>query len=510
MGLGTWLKRRFTRGPSAEDLGEATPRGPIISGGTGIAVRFLDIAYRTAEQWFGPHTPSYVPLFILDRMTLDETIALTMGARKALICSADYTVRCRSDVVRQFAQDQLERHLWRLLWTGMSALDFGFVVDELVWGIRPERVETVAPTGPQTTDLPAAWVYDAVRDQDPVQTDLLADEIGDYAGARIRRLSPLGLSGVTAAGADIPAHRSILFTHRMRFGRLHGQSGMLPAYHPWWWGNVLRQNMASYFAHKAVPPYKGKAPDPREWTAINGGGTDRTYVDPIEYMNTVLANLRSGGSIVMPSRTREARDGSSTGEPLFDVEVLNVPERKDEFVGALNYMDLLKVRGCMGNDLVVLIGSPGQAGAKSGSRLFYSILEPDQREWAEQCNAQFVRPLVRANFGTDAPETSIDCGRVAENKAELFVEIAKQLFGATQRLRDGRQYLTQEIVDVRSMLEEVGIPTHDVDQVARPGGTPPNPPPTSGTSPPPGRPRSDDGETTRHDSQEAGADARQG
>lgn len=470
--------------PIPADVGVRTPRkGPLRFGS------LHDVFHHTAESWFGPHTPRHLPLWVLDLMRMDETIALAMRARRAVLSSADYRVECReSEEVRQFAQDLLDDNKFRLLWQGLLALEFGFVAIEIVWAVRDMTIRTVTPEGPQQVTIRNAFVIDELRGLDPHETEIQVDDLGDYAGIAFG-------SDLSGGRVVVPPARSVLYTHQMEFGNLIGRSGMGPAFLPWFHSNTIKEGMARFFEQKGNPPLIGRAPDTEDLSSLQKTTDTASYVDPIEYMNTVLLNLRSGGVLTMPSTTMRDDAGSPTSMPLFDVQVLDAPGRQDEFVGALAYLDNLKVRGCLGNDLVVLIGSPGQAGAKQGGRLFHEALRPDQMEWSHQTLRQVIMPAVRANFGPDAPRCRIIPGLIAENKAELFVDLAKALADATQVLPDGRQFKAAQSLNIHKMLEEIGMPVHDVDVVAKE----PQPVPDEFRRPE-GRPTSDTGEDGRFDS----------
>lgn len=459
--------------PTTADVGVVTPRpASRFSLATSFGLFHPHgIGHQQAVDWFGPHTPHAVSFDTLQRMRQDETIALTLRARKSVIASAEYRVECDSDEVRQFAQDMLDRHKFRLLWTGLMSIDFGFVLNEIVWDLDDVNVMTVEQIAGQRqvveTAISDAFIVREIRDHSPASTQLLVDEVGDFVGARVATVDAVGVTGNLGTGREIPRQRAVLYTHQGEFGNLHGRSGLLPAYNPWWWGNVIKSYMQRYFEQKGDPPLIGRAPDPKEWSAANkSSGTDQAYEDPIQFVGAALMSLRSSGAYVMPSMTRVSEDGTDTGQFMFDVKVLDVPERNDEFVKALHYLDLLKVRAGLGNDLVVLIGSPGQAGAKQGGRMFHTVLRPDQEAWAGQTNEQFIRPLVEANFGADAPATRIIPGVVAENKLELMFELVKVLRESTQTLPDGRKFQAGWAADVHAMLEEIGLPTKDLDTIA--------------------------------------------
>lgn len=388
----------------------------------------------------------------IEAMRRHPTLADCERFRRAILLDTEFRFVCKeSDEVQRFGTMVLERWRKDLLLRGSLSMRYGNSAAQIVWQRRPIEVQVIEPDGVRLSELPTAFWPKQLRWLD-VREDcltILQDELGDFAG-------------VVWRGQELARNRSILFTHQDDFGYgLLGETAYLAAWTPWQAHKRALSDYVLFMGQKGNPPGKAFAPDPVEWAQLLGRDVQPgSPEDPTTWVGTQAINLQGGGVIVLPSRHRRQEAGTDAPDKMFDLEYLQVPNRADEFDKALAALRLLMIESFFCGI------AEGQASAKQTTRNLFIKLRPDAEEWAEQVYRGLVRKAIVLNFGEDAPHGEIVPGMVAENRRELLVDFLKQFSSARQRLSDGREFEASMLVDVEASMRAVGIPTHDVDQVA--------------------------------------------
>jgi hypothetical protein len=308
----------------------------------------------------------------------------------------------------------------------MNALDFGFQAFEKVWELR----------GREAT-------LKKMKDVDPAQVEILSDEVGDFAGFKLKSSEFRVQSSGTEDGIVVPAEKAFVFTYGKEFGDLYGRSRLAPVAETWWWGVELYKQTNQYFERRANPPIKARAP--------KGQRPDASGVvrDNMELAESLAQALKSGGVATFPAEYDEH------GNMAWDFQYLLDDKRADMFLAYIEHLDVKKLRGLLVPERALTQdgGSGSYAMARTHADAFMQMEQALIDEYLDHLNRYVVPQMVLYNLGPRAPVPMIRSKGLGEENTEALQRVLEQLFQSEDGGREVR-----ERVDVGKLLEGLGVP----------------------------------------------------
>ena len=349
----------------------------------------------------GPARPGAVPIRILKKMRTDAQIALGLSAVKAPVTGVTWWAVSKDEEAARFIEAALAPVWSQVMKTSLAAVDFGFQAAEKVFDIRRVEYEF---GGRRRSHR--GVVYRKLRDLDPEEVTIAADERGDFAGLRV--------------GPDfLPPEKCFVMTLSREWGNLYGAGRLEAAYEPWYWASVMYLFANRYFERKGDPAVIGRAPA-EERTDAEGN-----RVRTLDEAARVISSLRSGGTAVFPDERDEFGNSRWAFEYLVD------DKRADMFISYIEHLQVMKLRAILVPERTVTqdAGSGSYAMASEHTETFLRNEETLLSEIVEHVNRYIVRPLVEFNFGPGV-DVRIETGGVRRKNEALLAEILFKVMDA--------------------------------------------------------------------------------
>lgn len=464
------------------DLAEFRRQAWAVDGLNGLG--FLNMAALGTEV--GPYTrPQDVPWEVLDAMGYDPVIYL--GERSVMSVGSDpelYFVRHSDPRVVAETEAWLMPILADLIAAIRKAFSYG--VAPFALSFEQGSLAYVADTGSgaRNRKTDAGHVhYKSVHELWPgdVRVRCLPN---DELQSLIYGQDAYEGRSTDAAGRPLPK-RGFLPIWDQQWGRLEGMASRRRAYKSWYVGAMVSLWRGRYLERSVDVPRIGYAPQGE----ITVGGEQ---VPAIRVLTAALMALKNGSACVIPS-TRDA-----SGNELWRIDKLELPDRSAVWTEALNFHDAKKLEACL-MPPGIANGEDVLSSAKVADALMRDFVQGLADFIAGEIS-KAVRVVYRLNGGTGAAPAVV-ANDVPQARRKILLEILKATINSTQHLKDGRTYTLGELVHPE-LLSQLGISARTVEEAAH---GPVEPPPGQ-----PGRPRdmTSDRETRREDARtDEGEDA---
>ena len=352
---------------------------------------------------------------------------------------------------------ETEEWLWPLLPTilGVAARAFAYGSVPVIfnWGAEDLRVQVPRDTEPgvRNRTLKEHVHYVSAHEISPDEAEIAVED--DV------------LLMVRFEGRDYLADRAHVFRWDPEFGAWEGQGARRRAWRDYCKSMVVSLLQSRYLERSVDSPRVAWAPP----------GTQKVEgedVPTIRHVNELLMTLRGSGAVTFPS-TRDA-----AGNKRYELEVLDLPDRKDVWHQALNRYD--------GGILKAYLVPPSLAGledlAAAGARILDGMLREfiqDLATFAAVNLSELVAIVHAMNHDlARVPAPEILAYEVPAAVRKLYLEVLR-LIGAANR-----EEAPADWVDVPSLLDQLGVPlrTAPVTEERSKGGGPSGRPPdlTSG------------------------------
>ena len=400
------------------------------------------------SQFLGPRSPECVPDRIRKLMRLDGQISLGMLAVKAPFYGITFHATGGSARAQALLRSVLLENpvLSGVLTTILNALDFGRSVGEIVWQREDVALDPDGSGGPlPASTLVRAYTIRKVEPLDPETTEVYADEFGEFAG-------------VHANGVELPPSRCLLSIHQREFKSLAGQSVLDRAY-PYWYDCVLNVlDLNRYLHSKGNPPLIASAPNEHRKDESTG-----TAYHCMDVLNSALVALKGGGICSIPDERDEK------GNPRWSIATLDVKDRAEQFLSAINRNEDMKLRALGVPEKTVTQNSSVGSFAMSDAHvdMFLSALEVIKDCTVVEAMNDLAARIVRYNFGDDEPLPRVEATELSRVKYEVLVELLKSTLNVPHTTSDGKTYTAASLLDVPKILRAVNAPQHTVEEVAR-------------------------------------------
>lgn len=180
---------------------------------------------------------------------------------------------------------------------------------------------------------------------------------------------------------------------------------------------------------------------------------DGETVDNYDTAVKALANMQSGGSVVLPTTTIDELAQLTSKEAAeaykWDVTLIEHKAKQDSFGKRLKYLDGNKVRGLMMPERAILEGQFGtKAESETHGDLMMNIVEATDRTIVRRVNQQLVNQLLVLNFG----EALVDRVRI------VAAPLVDEQLAFIRKIYEG---LTDNDVDTAALRDKLNIPTKE-------------------------------------------------
>lgn len=434
---------------SGGDFEEANLYAAIVKSGAGGAVH-------TLERWVDHQVTAktradLIPNYVLRRMGCHPMVYLAEYAITGLARRPNlFHVKTSDDLARAETEEWLWRLLPCLVPQILRAYVYGTCPIVLNWRVGPFMFEGPSKGKSDTRKYTRSeFVY-------PVSSnDLWLDDVGVVSS------DGRTFEGIEQGDTRYPPGRSMLAIWDRQFGSWIGESARRRAASPWLKSLIFELLQARYLERSVDPPRVIKAP---AGTVKDSKGNE---ISVQKLVRSIFASLRNAGVASLPSEL------GPDEKPRYDVEVLDLPDRSDVWLHALNRFDEQILTAYLVPPGITGVDMSG-GGARVTENLFGAFLE-SMLEFVAGELTQLVEWCWEKNHTTGAPPEVMP-NRLPERQQKLLLEVLKLVGGD----RVG------SVVDVNALAGQLDLALlPDSEQRQRAEGD---------SSRPPGRPRDATGE----------------
>ncbi|MCO5171146.1 MAG: hypothetical protein M9894_32990 [Planctomycetes bacterium] len=413
--------------------GRTPDLAPFVRANLGALTGGLGPVSRALEGWVLGQTaksmdPRLVPLSALRAMGSHPVVYLAERTITGIVRRPNlYFVRHADKRVVKETEEWLWPLLPDLLACAARAYVYGAIPVVLDWGRRDLRIEVPREQGGvRNKRLPGHTHYVRAHEVWPGDAELEVDDEGALAALRVD-------------GRRYAANRAHVFVWDREFGSWAGQGARRRAWQSYVESLGTRLLYALYLERSVDSPRLVYAP--AGTTQIDGRDVQIT-----EYMGQLSAALRGSGTLALPS----VRDVN--GHRRYELETLDIPDRKDVWQQALNYHDA--------GILMAYLVPPRLAGlddlAATGAKVLDGALKEfiqDFAQFAAENLTHLVRAVHAVNHDPDqVPAPEVLAYEIPASARKLYLEVLRLVSAA--RLEQP----PAAWVDVPGLLDQLGVP----------------------------------------------------
>lgn len=333
------------------------------------------------NQDIGYYNPEEIPIATLEKMRRHPQVALGLALQGLPIRSLGFRTESPSAEAAAFGKEMFTPIWSSLLRDTMTAIPFGFYIGEMILQRGAMKSVTVdSRTGRRRTVLDRDDVISLkkVKGVYPDQIKIKTDAHNNFKSA---------VQVYGGRDIDIPANRTFRFTLDEEFGNFYGRTRLRPVYKPWYQSEIIMQFLLRYFDRRGTPPVIVYAP-PGQTYDPNTGTTKQNLLMARDFGYALLSN--SVG--VLPFVE------SNAGHQKWDVKYLADDRRGDMFVGILEVLYAMILRGMFIPENVVGLSFDGKLeGTSNSADFFILMLESLINDAEEAINNGLYAPLLALN-----------------------------------------------------------------------------------------------------------------
>lgn len=393
--------------------------------------------------------PSCLSFAALRRMDYDPIAYLGEMAITALVRKPDLYHVAHPTKDRVLAREA-EEWLWPLMKAGLlSVLARSFVYGAIPYVLDWGQGDLVVRVPGKNTRTRSGYMsFVKVSELRPDNVFALQDARGEIVGLED-----------SSGGRVYDPTRGRLAIWDKQFGELQGQGARRRAWLPFAKGRIFSVFHARYLERTVHTPLLIYAPG-NDVQSDDDGLTEEMTVG--DYVACQIEQLMGGGSMTLPA------DRDSSGERLYDLRPLELPERSEVFERSLDRFDGEKLAAylvppAMGT---MVDGSIGGGAARVLQNLFATFVGMVVSHVANELTG-----IVEAVHYMNNPRSSkhlpaeVGANEIPAQVQKLYLDVLGKV-GDAARLG--------ERVDLDQMLDHMGVPrtAADVDEQPSPGGTP--------------------------------------
>ena len=404
---------------------------PFVRGGQ----TFVDSPSRHSrllESWVSTQVsydtdPRQVPLAALQAMGTHPIVYLAERTISGVMRRPDlYYVRHPDKKIVKETEEWLWPLLPSVLGAAAHAYAYGSVPVIFNWGREDLRIQVPKTDGSvRGQTLKAHTHYVSSHEVSPA--DATVDVVND------------ALVAVRVGKRAYKSDRAHVFRWDPEFGSWTGQGARRRAWRDYCKSLIVDQLQAQYLERSVDSPRVA-------WAPPGAQKVDGADVPNSRYVNRLLATLRGSGSVTFPS-TRD-----TNGNRRYELDVLNLPDRKDVWHQSLNRHD--------GGILKAYLVPPSLAGvedlAAAGARVLDGMLREfiqDLAQFAADNLTELVAVVHAANHDpARVPAPEILAFEVPAAIRKLYLEVLRLVSAS------GRDEAPADWVDVPALLDQLGVP----------------------------------------------------
>lgn len=331
----------------------------------------------------------------LTKLALDSQVGAALEIIKLPILTIRPEFQHSDRVVREFLQNEFDRVRLPLMRDLLTALEYGFVAAEKVFGYADR---TIADPQGKLIWSARAVVYEKLKAIHPSGVQIDTGPQGEWMGFK-------QIAGAVGS-AEVPEDKAFIYTHGLEFGNRYGNPRTRRAYVPWWWQQLIYQFTNRYFEDQSIPQRKVfYEPNPQP---ANPDDPNSLTTDPNQEAAAKLAEeSRSGAAAVLPLQAVPQPDGSVRYERGWDLEYLQGPNKQSEFTAYIDHLDLKKLRAMFVPEKIAATTATGGGAynmVESLADFFLMSEEALLEELLQVISRSWARPLIDFNFGHDVPD----------------------------------------------------------------------------------------------------------
>lgn len=403
----------------------------------------------STARWEGgriiAHRTDAVTIDDLDRVRQDPVVKSSLLLLKLPLLRANWNIFCDDEWIAAFCQRVLQANYRNMMWNLLTALEFGFSLQEIVWKTADVELTRGLANAPdrQSMVFRNAWVIDRFAPLDPQFTYPMVDGLGNFAGAK-----------QLIDGVVIEAEKLLHWAPNAEFNEVYGNPVVKPAIPFWELKQRALEDAALFHNVYAVPTKKGFAPPGQTELGVDAEG-EPILQDNLEYLRELLEDLRSAHNIVLPS------SGLGDGR-LWDVEAFAVPSPID-YSAWISFLDQ-QIRLAMGvPQLAITTSETGTYNLGVAQVDLFIDNEIAYLAQIEECiNTQLLSRLVAYNFGSSAPPATIHM-----KLDNLYVQSLVQ--GMVRSMAEGMPVRTASgallVADWQKLAEDAGLPVQVLNEL---------------------------------------------
>lgn len=407
----------------------------------------------------GFYEPDVVPFATRMKMRKDPMIALGLWTIKAPLCVSDFTIECEDPTVKAFVSSELKSVWSKLIRTSLLMLDFGWSPHEKVFEVADRLIKVHPPIEntdgeelkrPKAKDvlLKNMICLKSIKDICPGTLNPLYDGPTDeFIG--IQQHQPHGEK------VTIPKDRLYMPVFQEEWGDKTGRALLDSAYRPWYHSYVVEQLWARYMERRTIPPLIGTAPVGRRQDPESG---EEYYAE--DAMLTILQNLHHGNAAYLPHEP-----DATTRKNAWGVEALQFFAQTDQFQTFQATMDGRMLRGLLVPEKALIQGT--KVGTLSETDAFTDTFLTGLDtliNYLQGVIQGIVDDLVKLNFAP-RPCCVIRISEISSQRRKSLSEMVSLLLEASDVNSHGVEYKFSDLIDLKVMAGQLGIPIRDPDEV---------------------------------------------
>ena len=401
------------------------------------------------EQWVvanvTEHTdPALVPLASLKAMGTHAMVYLAERTVSGVVRRPDlYYVRHPDPAVVKETEEWLWPLLPVLLGVAAHAYAYGSVPVVFNWGTENLTLQTPTSSGKirkRTLRDHLHWVSAHEIWPGDVEVEVEGDE----------------LIALEHQGLRYMADRAHVFRWDPEFGSWIGQGARRRAWRDYAASLSVEILHAQYLERSVDAPRVGYAPPGAQ-------KVDGADVQNLDHMTSLILSLKGSGSLTLPS-TRD-----SSGNRRYEVDVMNLPDRKETWHRALNRYDAGILRAYLVPPSLGGLEDLAASGAKVLDGMLREFIQ-DLAQFAADNLTHLVGIVHSMNHDpAKTPPPEIMAYEVPAAVRKLYLEVLR-LVGASQHGASPAEW-----VDVPALLDQLGVPlritpaTGKAEGVGQPG-----------------------------------------
>ena len=333
--------------------------------------------YTNIINEYGEYNPDRIPIKTYEKMALDPQIAIGTAMIELPIIAQSYRIECDYEPIALFVNSVFKNVYRKLLKSMLKSVRFGFAVGEKIYSQQKVKITKVDENGnkKKVYDDWAVLIKD-VKFAHPHSVQILRD-------LKTEEIKYVVQNEAMLKGKDlikIPIKKCVWFAPEAEYGDFFGVSRYKNSYQPWYWSMILMQFMMKYLERRGSPSVKVKAPPGFSTNASN------EKVDNMEIGLKTGQSLISNSVAVIPNQFDK-----NTGNALWDIDLIKDDQRGEMFVSAIQYLNVLKMRGLLVPDRVVISeGSSTNATAESHTDVHFLAEEALIQKIEEAINEQVL------------------------------------------------------------------------------------------------------------------------